>query len=58
MKYKEKKKRKKINKTRKKAIKSLIDFSNFIKDEIAQTSQKGAFSLAARNVKQEITDSY
>ena len=52
------KKEKKIDKTRKKAIKGLVDFNNFIRDEVVQPGQKRSFNLAACNVKQEIISSY
>ena len=58
MKEKEGKKKKKLKKTRKKAIKGLVDFNNFIRDEVVEPGQKRSFSLAARNVKQEIINSY
>ena len=58
LKEKEEKKKKKNDKTRKKAIKGLVDFNNFIRDEVVEPGQKGSFSLAARNVKREIINSY
>ena len=39
-------------------MKGLVDFSNSIRDEIVEPGQKRLFSLAARNVKQEIINSY
>ena len=58
MKEKIEKKEKNIEKTRKKAIKGLVDFNNFIRDDVVQPGQKRSFNLAARNVKQEIINSY
>ena len=56
---KEKKEKKKnIEKTRKKAIKGLVDFNNFIRDEVVEPGQKRSFNLAARNLKQENINSY
>ena len=52
------KKEKKIDKTRKKAIKGLVDFNNFIRDEVVEPRQKRSFSLAACNFKQEIINNY
>ena len=52
------KKGKKIDKTRKKAIKCLVDFNNFIRDEVVEPRQKRSFNLATCNVKQEIINSY
>ena len=52
------KKGKKIDKTRKKAIKCLADFNNFIRDEVVEPRQKRSFKLATCNVKQEIINSY
>ena len=57
MKEKEEK-QEKIDKTRKKAIKVLVDFNNFIRDEVVEPGQKRSFDLAARNVKREIINSY
>ena len=51
-------KQEKIDKTRKKAIKVLVDFNNFIRDEVVEPGQKRSFDLAARNVKREIINSY
>ena len=36
----------------------LVDFNNFISDEVVEPGQKKSFSLAARNVKHEIINSY
>ena len=56
---KEKKERKKkIEKTREKAIKGLIDFNKFIRGDIIEPGQRRSFDFKARNVKQEIIDSY
>ena len=52
------KKGKKIVKTRKKAIKGLVDFNNFIRNEVVESGQEKSFSLAACNVKREIINSY
>ena len=51
------KKFKKIDKTRKKAIKCLVNFNNFIRDEVVEPGQKRSFNLATCNVKQEIINS-
>ena len=48
----------KIVKTRKKAIKGLVDFNNFIRNEVVESGQEKSFSLAACNVKREIINSY
>ena len=58
MKEQKEKKEKKIDKTRKKLITGLVDFNNFIRDEVAEPGQKRSFSLAARKVKQEIINTY
>ena len=58
LKEKEEKKKKKIKKTRKKTIKGLVDFNNFIRDEVVEPGQKRSFNLAARNLKQENINSY
>ena len=58
LKEKEEKKGKKIVKTRKKAIKGLVDFNNFIRNEVVESGQEKSFSLAACNVKREIINSY
>ena len=52
------KKIKKNDKVRKKAIKGLVDFNNFIRDEVVEPGQKRSFSLAARDVKQDTINSY
>ena len=36
---------------KKKAIKGLVDFNNFIKDEVVEPGQKRSFSLLADNFK-------
>ena len=36
----------------------LVDFNNFISDEVVEPGQKKLFNLAARNVKHEIINSY
>ena len=43
---------------KKKAIKGLVDFNSFIRDEVVEPGQKRLFNLAAHNVKQEIINSY
>ena len=40
---------KKIEKTSKKAIKRLVDFNNFIRDDVVEPGQKRSFNLAACN---------
>ena len=57
MKEKEEK-QKKIDKTRKKVIKVLVDFNSFIRDEVVEPGQERSFDLAACNVKLEIINSY
>ena len=54
----EKERKNKIEKTREKAIKGLIDFNKFIRDDIIEPGQRRSFDLKARNDKQEIIDSY
>ena len=49
---------KKNKKTRTKSIKGLVDFNNFIRDEVVEPGQKQSFDLKARDVKQEIINSY
>ena len=39
-------------------MKGLVDFNNFIRDEVVEPGQKRLFSLAACNVKREIINSY
>ena len=46
------------NQEKKKAIKGLVDFNSFIRDEVVGPGQKRLFNLAAHNVKQEIINSY
>ena len=46
------------NQKKKKAIKGLVDFNSFIRDEVVEPGQKRLFNLAAHNVKQEIINSY
>ena len=51
-------KNKKINKkTKKKTMKGLVDFNNFIRDDVVDPGQRKSFNFAARNVKQ-IINSY
>ena len=54
----EKTRKKKIEKTREKAIKGLIDFNKFIRDDVVEPGQRRLFDFRARNVKQEIINSY
>ena len=58
MKETKRKKEKKIDKTRKKVITGVVDFNNFVRDEVAEPGQKRLFSLAAHKVKQEIINNY
>ena len=53
-----KRKKKKRRKKLKKAIKSLVDFNNFIRDEVVKPRQKRSFNLVSHYVKQEIINSY
>ena len=46
------------NQEKKKAIKGLVDFNRFLRDEVVEPGQKRLFNLAAHNVKQEIINSY
>ena len=55
---KEEKARKKNEKTSEKAIKGLIDFNKFIRDEVVELGQRRSFDFSACNFKQEIIDSY
>ena len=55
---KKEKKKKKVDKAREKAIKGLLDFNEFIRDKVAETGQQRSFILKAKDVKQEIIDSY
>ena len=57
---KKKKKENKIEKTRKNAIKGLIDFNKFIRDLdiYIKPGQRRSFDFKACNVKQEIINSY
>ena len=55
---KKEKKKKKVDKARKKAIKGLLDFNEFIRDKVVETGQQRSFILKAKDVKQEIIDSY
>ena len=41
-----------------KAIKGLIAFNKFIRDNVIEPGQRRSFDFKAHNVKQEITDSY
>ena len=50
--------KKKIEKTREKATKGLINFNKFIKDDVAEPGQRRSFDLRVSNVKQEIINSY
>ena len=52
-------KNKKINKKtkKKKKMKGLVDFNNFIRDDVVDPGQRKSFNFAARNVKQ-IINSY
>ena len=52
------KEEKKIWENKKKALKGLGNFNNFISDEVVEPRQKRLFCLAASNVKQEIINSY
>ena len=52
------KRKKKIEKTREKAIKGLIDFNKFIRANVIELGQRTSFGFKACNVKQEIIDSY
>ena len=54
----EKTRKKRIEKTREKAIKGLIDFNKFIRDDVVEPGQRRLFDFRARNVKQEIINSY
>ena len=49
-------KKKKNQKTRKKSLKILVDFNNFIRDEVVEPGQKKSFNLKARDVKLAIDD--
>ena len=53
-----KKKKKKVDKAREKAIKGLLDFNEFIRNKVVGTGQQRSFILKAKDVKQEIIDSY
>ena len=48
----------KNEKNKKKTIKDLVHFNNFISDEVVEPRQKRLFNLVARNVKQEIINSH
>ena len=50
--------KKKIEKTREKATKGLINFNKFIKDDVVEPGQRRSFDLRVSNVKQEIINSY
>ena len=39
-------------------MKGLVDFNNFIRDEVVKPRQKRSFNLVAHNFKQEIINSY
>ena len=58
LKEKKEKKKEKLTKQEKKAIKDLVHFNNFIMDVVIEPGQKRSLSLAARNVKREIINSY
>ena len=49
-------KKKNNQKTRKKSLKILVDFNNFIRDEVVEPGQKKSFNLKARDVKLAIDD--
>ena len=53
-----KKKKKTVDKAREKAIKGLLDFNEFIRNKVVGTGQQRSFILKAKDVKQEIIDSY
>ena len=54
----DKERKNKIEETREKAIKGLTDFNKFIRDDVIEPGQSRSFDFKARNVKQEIIDSY
>ena len=58
VKKEKKKKKKKVDKAREKAIKGLLDFNEFIRNKVVGTGQQRSFILKAKDVKQEIIDSY
>ena len=55
--WKRNEKKKKINKKEKtiqKTIKGLVDFNNFIRDDVVDLGQRKSFNFAVHNVKQII----
>ena len=47
----EKERKKKIERTREKAIKGLIDFNKFIRNNVIEPGQRRSFDFKAHNVK-------
>ena len=39
-------------------MKDVVDFHNFIRNDVAESGKKSSFNLGVRNVKQEIINSY